>query len=71
MRSNRGFRNRVVEAAKALGLDDSAEFDLIEVAPNLGVKDGDVDELIQAIERQAQPGDAPVGASERRGLRSR
>jgi hypothetical protein len=36
-----GFRNRVIEAAKQLGLDESTQFDLIEVAPNLGVKDGD------------------------------
>lgn len=57
-----GFRNRIIEAAKALNLDGSTQFDLIEVAPNLGVKNSDAAELIKAIEDQAEDGDSPVGA---------
>ena len=57
-----GFRNRVMEAAKLLDLGADLQFDLIEVAPNLGVQDGDAAELIAAIEAQSEPGDSPVGA---------
>jgi hypothetical protein len=57
-----GFRKRVRKAGDALGLDDTLQFDLIEVTPNLGISGGDASALIQAIKQQAQECDAPVGA---------
>lgn len=56
-----GFRNRVVASGAALDLDETTQFDLIEVAPNLGVKGGDAAELIKAIEAQSEATDLPVG----------
>jgi hypothetical protein len=57
-----GFRKRVRAAGDALGLDETLQFDLIEVTPNLGISGGDAPALIQAIKQQAQACDAPVGA---------
>jgi hypothetical protein len=53
------FRNRVVACGRKLCLDDP-QFDLIEVAPNLGSKFGDTAALIQAIEAGAESNDLPV-----------
>lgn len=55
-----GFRKRVKAAEKALGLSNDIQFDLIEVAPNLGTGDDDLSPLIEAIQSGAEEGDEPV-----------
>ena len=55
-----GFRKRVKAAEKALELSNDIQFDLIEVAPNLGTGDDDLSPLIEAIESGAEEGDELV-----------
>ena len=56
-----GFRKRVRTAGAELKLDKSLQFDLLPVAPDLGTAGGDALALIEAIQRKARQGDAPVG----------
>jgi hypothetical protein len=44
-----GIKTRVSQAKETMNLPASTPFSLITVAPNLGEKDGDTDELIRAI----------------------
>jgi KaiC/GvpD/RAD55 family RecA-like ATPase len=55
-----GFRKRVMAASKEINLDKDIQFDLIEVAPNLGTNGDDLKLLIEAIKDGTEDGDEPV-----------
>ena len=51
-----GVKTRVSQAKSSMNLQDTTPFSLITVAPNMGEKDGDTEELIRAIKLAEERG---------------